>query len=328
MRPSERQITAVLKSRGFTWLLIVTSLVMGWVAYNAGIADEAITVDSMWLPDPERWIASRWASVLSSIVLTGGCCILMAFINKVHNLMRTVSLLFVGLFTIMLAATPKIFIAFGSGTVLAFAVLLSIMLLYSIYDSPDNTRRLFMVFFILSCGAVFDYAFVPYIAVFIIGARQMKCLDWRSFLAAVIGVVTPLWILLGGGLLSLESFRMPDPRAVYEMYDAMGNINTFVCVGMTMALGLILGSINLMKIIAFNARRRAMVGFMCIVGILSGLLCIVDFTNIWAYLTLLYVCVAFQVGLFMRLYEARRAYIAVLAVMVLYLACFVWTVSV
>ena len=107
MRPSERQITAVLKSRGFTWLLIVTSLVMGWVAYNAGIADEAITVDSMWLPDPERWIASRWASALSSIVLTGGCCILMAFINKVHNLMRTVSLLFVGLFTIMLAALPK-----------------------------------------------------------------------------------------------------------------------------------------------------------------------------------------------------------------------------
>lgn len=316
----------MMKSRGFTWLLIFISLAMGWVAYATGIAGVSLSVEAMWLPDPDRWIADREVSALLNIGVVGCCCIAMAFINKVYNLLRTVSLLFVGVFTVMLAATPKIFIAFGSGTVLALLTLLAVLLLYSVYDNPSNTRRVFLIFFILACGAVFDYSFIPYLLVFLIGASQMKCLSWRSFVAALIGVVTPLWILWGFGLLELRGLRLPDPRAVYEIFDATGNIHTLVCIGITLLLGLLLGMINLMKIIAFNARSRAMASFLSLAGVATGVLCIVDFTNIWAYVTLLDVCVAFQLGLFMRLYESRRAYIVAIAALSLYSGCFVWTI--
>lgn len=328
MTSTEKQITAVMKSRGFTWLLIAVSLAMGWIAYSVGISGRYVSPGTMWLPDPGRWIPGGGLSAVSGVVLAGACGVVMAIINKVYNLLRTVSLLFVGLYMIMLTATPEVFTALGSGPVLALVILLAIMLLYSIFDDPHNSRRLFLVFVLLTAGAVTDYSFIPFIPVFIIGARQLKCLSWRSFAAALIGVATPVWIMWGFGLLDFSSLKLPDPQAMYKLFDVSDNIRLIISVGITLLLGLVVGVVNLMKIIAFNARSRSMTGFLSLLGIVTGVLCIVDFTNIMAYVVLLDVCVAFQIGLFMRIYESRRAYILGVAVILIYSGCFVCNVIV
>ncbi|MDE5838540.1 MAG: hypothetical protein K2H39_05765, partial [Paramuribaculum sp.] len=298
----------MIKSRGFTWLMILASLAMGWIAYMSGMYVENIASGGMWLPDFDSIVSSRILSAYIAVAGIGACCIIMAAMNKVYNVLRTVSLMFVGLFTVIVAGTPELYVSLDTGVILALVILLCVMLLYSLYLSPLRTRRIFLIFFLLACGVLFDYSFVPFIPVFFIGMSQMRCLNFRTFIAALIGLVTPLWILWGFGLLNLREFQLPNPYALYNLFLAKEDMATFSCIGLTLGVGLILGCCNLMKMIAFNARNRAFTGVWSLMGIVTGTLCIVDFTNIWAYVPLLDVCVAFQAGLFMRLFESKRAY--------------------
>ncbi len=329
MRRAEKKITAVVKSRGFTWLMILASLAMGWTAYVSGVYAENVTTGGMWLPDFDTIVSCRILSAIIAVGMIGACCITLAAINKVYNILRTVSLMFVGLFTIMIAGTPELYVSLDTGVILALVILLCVNLLYSVYLSPVRTRRIFLIFFLLACGALADYAFVPFIPVYFVGVSQMRCLNLRTFFAALIGLITPLWILWGFGLLTLREFELPKPEIVYELFLAHEDMTTFMCVGLTLVIGLFLGCCNLMKIlIAFNARNRAFTGVWSLMGIVTGTLCIIDFTNIWAYVPLLDICVAVQAGLFMRLFESNRAYIVILLILALYIGCFVWNLTV
>ncbi len=327
MHRSERRISSVLRSRGITWLMIAMSLLMGWIALGRGVAMRP-SAGAMWLPSASQWISDRMLSAAVNVLLVGGCCVLMALVNKVYNLLRTVSLMFVGLFAIILAATPALFITLGSGLILTLCTLLCVMLLYSIYQEPYRTRRVFLVFFILACGCLCDYAFVPYLAVFLVGCSQVRCLNLRTLLAAFIGIITPVWILWGVGLLDLSTFSMPQFSLIFKAGDVVDELPTLVCVGITLCAGMIIGCVNLMKIIAFNARSRAFCGLLCMLGIVTGTLCIVDFNNIAAYAPLLDCCTAFQAGLFMRLYEHKRAYLVILLLIILYCGCYIWSITV
>lgn len=327
MTRKEKRISAVLKSRGVTWLMILVSLAMGFTAYLSGLYTGNVATGGMWFPDFDTIVSDRILSALISVVLIGACCVTMAAINKVYNVLRTVSLMFVGLFTIMVAGTPELYISLDTGVILALVILLCVLLLYSIYQSPLRTRRIFLIFFLLGCGALADYAFIPFILVFFVGLSQMRCLNIRAVIAAVTGLITPLWILVGFGLLSLQGFELPKPSAVYERFITQEDIANYMCVALTLCVGLVLGCFNLMKMIAFNARNRAFTGVWSLMGIVSGTLCLIDFTNYRAYVPLLDVCVAIQAGLFMRLFESRRAYVVILLILVLYFGCFVWDMT-
>ena len=308
--------------------MIFASLFMGWTAYVSGIYGGNVSIGGMWLPDFDSLVSNRELSALTAVVIIGCCCVAMAAINKVYNILRTVSLMFVGLFTIMIAGTPELYISLDTGVILALATLLCVTLLYSIYLSPLRTRKVFLIFFLLACGALVDYSFLPYILVFLVGLSQMRCFNFRTLVASLIGLVTPLWILWGFGMLRFNEFSLPDPTAAYGVFFESEDLSTFACVGLTLFIGLALGVCNLMKMIAFNARNRAFTGVWCLMGIVTGILCIVDFTNIWAYVPLLDVCVAFQAGLFMRLFESKRAYIVIILIIALYIGCFVWNLTV
>ncbi|MDE5821418.1 MAG: hypothetical protein K2H63_02915 [Paramuribaculum sp.] len=328
MKNAENKITAVLKSSGFAWLLIIESFVMGWAAFFSGFCAENISVDGIWLPNFDSVASARDISIIFAVVIIGLCCIVMAVIGKMYNVLKTTAMLFVGLFSVMVSSTPELYVSLDTGVVLAFVILLCVALLYSTYLAPQQTRRIFLIYFLIACGILFDYSFLPFIFVFFIGMNQMRCFSLRTFLAAIIGLITPVWILWGFGLLNLHEFVIPDPLYVYKWFLAKEGFDTFICVGLAMVIGLILGVCNLMKTIAFNARNRAFTGVWSVMGIICGILCFIDFTNIWAYVPLLYICVAYQAALFMRLFEHYRSYIVILIILILYIGFFVWNLTV
>lgn len=278
----------------------------------------------LWLTGPDRWISDPGLSWIISVAASCAIGFMMALVNRVFNLLRTVSVAFVGYFMVMQAATPTALTGFDGGELLAMMALVGMALLYSVYQEPRMTQRIFLLFFLLAAGSVVEYGFALYIPVFLLGGYQMRVLVPRVVIAAVVGLVTPVWILWGFGVIDPARLiipAMPDPASIFSRPEA---IPQAVSVGLTLIAGLYFGSANIIKVIALNARSRAFNGLLSAIGVFTGLLCILDFTNVAFYVTLLNACTAMQAGLYMKLYATRRAYAPVLAVLACYVAVFIW----
>ncbi len=325
MTAREKSLTRFLKSRGFTWLLILVAVAASRVALLR-FGDPPVPGGSgLWTLSPDVWIHSPF---VSWCVCVGCCCaigFLMVLLNRAYNLLRTVSVAFVGYFMVMQAATPYALTGFDGGELLAIVVLCSMMLLFSIFTDPDSTRRVFLVFFLLAAGAVAEYGFAAYIPVFLLGCYQMRVVTLRTMLSALVGVLTPVWILWGFGLIRPVAIQIPDPPRLDLLFSRPEALPLTAAVITTLVAGLYFGCANLIKVLAFNAKSRAFNGLLCAVGVATGLLCIIDFTNIAFYVTLLNAVTAMQAGLYMRLYATRRGYLALLLMLVAYAGCYIFS---
>lgn len=326
MTRPEQRLTDFLRSRGFTWLLTAVAIAVACVSFMLPMPDTPADM-GLWLPSPGLWIAdpsTSFAFALAGSLVIG---LVMIAVNMVFNLLRTVSVMFAGLFMLLQSSIPTELTRFSGAPLLALVMLLSMTALYASYQSPTHTRRVLLIFMLLAAGSMCQYGFVPYFAVALIGCSQMRLLTFKGLLAALMGTVAPLWCCWTFGVIEPGTLRlppMPDPHLFFSLPVAP-KLTAAVAVSLT--AGLVCGSLNLMKVISMNARTRAMHGFLSVTGIASGLLCIVDFNNVIFYACLLNACTAFQVAFTVRLYSQRRAYIAVLALAAGCLSCIIWNLT-
>ncbi len=326
MRSGEVQLTNFLKSRGFTWILIVASIALAWsqLPWDAVAAD--IVDTGLWLPSPESWFASPVVSLAASIAVCLAVGVMMALLNKVFNLLRTVSVAYVGYFMLMQAATPMALSRFDGGETLALAAMVWMMLLFGAYQQPQLTRRVFLIFFIAAAGSLFEYGFILYVPLLLLGCHHMRIISLRALLAALVGLLTPVWILWAFGVIDLSAINLPplpDPIAVVSR---SSTLPTAVTVGITLLAGLYFGVANILKVMSLNARSRAYNATLSAFGIFTGVLCIIDFNNIAFYAALLNATTAMQVGLYMRLYSRQRGYAALLVLLGCYAASLIWQI--
>lgn len=301
---------------------------MGLVAFFSGKVSSPSGNIGMWIPSPNEWVVNPVANMCCGVAVSLCCGVLLWCINKIYNLLRTVSPLYVGLFAISMAASPSLLVNLNGGGVLALCVLACVLLMYAVYKNPEMTKQVYLIFFVLGCGGLCDRAFIPFVPVFIVVCAQMRVLTWRVFMAIFMGLLSPLWILWAFGLIEFGDFVLPLPSLDIMSVLSVANIPTLVCVGVTLLTGFILGTTVLVRFISFNARSRAFFSVVSLIGIVSGVLCIIDFGCINSYLPLLDACTAIQAGLFMRLYENRRAYIVILCMIVAYISLYVWSIVV
>lgn len=266
-------------------------------------------------------------SLIGAIALIAATMAMMAFINSNFNLLRSSSILFIGVFGIMEAASPIISTRLSSGMLVALVVLCAMGLMYSVYQKPrSGTRRIFMTFFLLSAGSMAQYAFVAYLPVFLAGCAQMRCFTFRALLAALTGIVVPWWIMWGFGLISLQDLTFPVDLSIFSNLDISDTAQLVAVIVVTVIAGFTLTLTNMIKIYSYNARSRSFNGLLVTVTIATLLLTMIDFANVTAYLTLLNCCVAYQTALSFRINADNRGYIAVLALIAIYLILFLWSV--
>ncbi|MDE5719195.1 MAG: hypothetical protein K2I34_00285 [Paramuribaculum sp.] len=326
MTRPEQRLTDFLRSRGFAWLLTVVATTAACISF---IRPMPATPSDMglWLPSPGLWLTDPAASFVCALAGSLATGLVMVAVNRVFNLLRTVSVLFAGLFMLLQSATPTELTRFSGAPLLALTMLLSMTALYASYQSPSNTRRVFLVFMLVTVGTMFQYGFLPFLIVAFIGCNQMRLLNFKCLLAALTGIAAPLWCCMATGIIDPMAMRLPpvpDPHLFFSLPVAP---KLTVATAVSLTAGLVCGTLNLMKVISMNARTRAMHGFLAATGIASGLLCIMDFNNVVFYAGLLNACTAFQVAFTVRLYGHRRAYIAVLALTAACLSCILWTLT-
>ncbi|WP_289756410.1 hypothetical protein [uncultured Duncaniella sp.] len=311
MTRKETRFTNFIRSRGVGAIIAVVSAWMTWRALPS-------LTPSGWLGFmPELSWGVNFA-VLSATAWA------MIAINRQFNILRTLSVFFAAYFLFITCSTPFMSCFAGTSSALAACMIFCMWILFTLYNEPHSNRRIFLIFAILSVGTLYDWKFLFFIPLFVIGLAQMRILRTKKIIAALIGIFTPPWIVFGLDLMpipQLPHIFFTPPTILLQSPEAL----PFLCtVLLTMAIGFLLGSINLLRILGFNARARAYNGFLALLGIYTGILAIINFTALPDYMTLLNACVAFQVGHFFRATASRRGYILIVLLFAAYTSLYLW----
>ena len=311
MTRKETRFTNFIRSRGVGAIIAVVSAWMTWRALPS-------LTPSGWLGFmPELSWGVNFA-VLSATAWA------MIAINRQFNILRTLSVFLAAYFLFITCSTPFMSCFAGTSSVLAACMIFCMWILFTLYNEPHSNRRIFLIFAILSVGTLYDWKFLFFIPLFVIGLAQMRILRTKKIIAALIGIFTPPWIVFGLDLMpipQLPHIFFTPPTILLQSPEAL----PFLCtVLLTMAIGFLLGSINLLRILGFNARARAYNGFLALLGIYTGILAIINFTALPDYMTLLNACVAFQVGHFFRATASRRGYILIVLLFAAYTSLYLW----
>lgn len=311
MTRRETRFTNILRSRGVGCILAALSAWMTWRCLPGLPATGGLGVF------PELSCVANYAVLLAIAVA-------MVAINRSFTLLRTLSVFFAAYFLFITGVTPGVAGVFGTSSLLAAVMMLCMWTLFTIYNERRSDRRIFLIFCLLSAGALIDWKFLFFVPLFFVGIAQMRILRFKKVIAAIIGLITPPWIVFGLGLMPLP--RLPHifftPPAM--LLDMPGGWPFLCTVLLTMASGFVFGTTSLLRILGFNARARAYNGFLALLGIYTGLLAVVNFTALPDYVTLLNACVAFQIGHFFRATASRRGYILILALLAAYTGLYVW----
>lgn len=280
------------------------------------------------LPSPDLWRVPWWIGVSFNVVLNVLIMALMLFVNKTYNVLRSVTWLPVGLFAILQAAVPHEIVSLNSGTLLALAVIFCIYMMFSCYDDTWRVRRVFLVFLILSLGATCQYSFAVFIPVFWLMCVQMRIANPRTYLASLLGLLTPWVILLGFGIISFSDFHLPEITSVFTALNLRSALYLLIVAGLTAFILLTSIVLNVWKTIAYNARARAFNGALTIVAVITIAAMALNYNNLLAYLPLLNVCAAYELTHYFVTHRFDRQYAAVMAVCAVYIILYLWRITI
>lgn len=327
MTRKELSFTRIIRSRGAAVLIALAAVIMIVRAFAEGCSTFTATGGSFVIPAGMTVIADGWLSLIVSVLFLLATAAVMVAVNRSYNLLRTSSVFFAVYFLFTSAAIPAVSMQASSASLLAPLLMVIMWILFSIYDVRPSARRVFLIFFLLGSGILIDYCFALYIPVILLALGQMKIFKFKKLLAALMGLIAPAWIVWGLGIAPVPKF----PHLFFtspELLSALpGGPAMIAAASFTLIVGLVLGLLNLIKIIGFNAQARAFNGFLATLSISTGLFAIVNFTNIGFYLILLNACVAFQVGHFFRFTVMKRGYIVMLILMAAYFSIYIWALS-
>lgn len=323
MKQIETRITDLLLSpiAGLTGMIVGIAMLLSATGL---IPESGLEADGVISGCGTVMASSTLAAIL--VAVFGGLVSIsiLSLTNRTFDIMQTTSNLYVGLFALLIASIPGALGMELDGILLLVTMMVCLMIMFTTYGRNLPYRRLFLIFVLLSAGSAMQYAFAFFIPAMLIGCHQMRCLTVKALLAALIGIITPYWILWGFGIITIDQFQpphigwpTPDSFSIYTLPQLIGSA------GMA-AIALTATIINIVKVYAQNARARAFNGILALVTIWTIAAAILDLGHLLTYVGLLAALTATQTTLFCQLNESRRSYILVLLTIALALSVFTW----
>ena len=279
------------------------------------------------LPSPDAWDFDPLGSWIVNTALIGLIAILLFLINKSYNFVRTTEPALVAVFLIMAASGPWFTQSLNTSVLLCLANVVCMGIVFDSYDVKNATQELFTVGLVVGFGSMVQYAFLPMAIVYFLWAIFMKVLRIKETLAFLIGMVCPYWIALGIGWIHFSQLHFPSlsPLFRYEK-DPSEFIILLSGIAFAAALGFILVMVNSMKLFAGNSRVYAMNLCVTILGAASVIFILIDFDNIHAYVTTLYMACAVQIANICALWNPRMPWMVSVLPSLFYIAVFVCSI--
>lgn len=327
MKIKAADITRALDSRGSLTTVIVVMIVSVMYALRQGLSESLSGNRGLFFASVNEWLASPITSAWVNLVLITAVVVLMIYINKAYTVPRNITLLYAIFFVVLQTATPAITTQLYTGTVLLVLVSFSMTIMFGLFGRPKRQSSVFLVFFLLSVAISVQYDYAVYIPVFFVACAQMRIMNLRTVLAAILGIITPWWLLLGFGIIGPEDFRMPSICHVDFLRDGEAAISV-LCVATTAIFAIAAYGSSLLKIMSYNARTRACNGMLTLITLMTIIAMVVDFSNYLTYLPLLNFCTAFFLSHFFVIRNPVRSWIIIITIVTIYYTFYIWRIVV
>lgn len=305
-------LTAILMMVGARWFFATTDVIH--IDANSGIVTSSANL----------WIQSAYASMLVNVGLTLATAVLMLALNQRYNLLGTVSTLEATVFFAMCMATPDLLVQLGTGIPLCIVLILCLFLLYDTYGNPRRNGNIYLIFLLLSGMTVTQYCYALYIPVFIIGLGQMRIMGFRSLLAALLGIISPWWVMFGCGIVSTDDIRFPEWVSLFASVGLNDTLHVFAAVAVTAVIAVVSWGANFMRMLSYNAHKRAYAGSITLATLFTIIVTLADYPNVCAYLPVLCMCAAYHFTNYIARQQRQVQIPAVATIVVLYIAIYLW----
>lgn len=324
-----REITTFMHGKSATIVALILAFVSCVVAWQQGAVHPNREDLGVGFPSANLAFSSAQWSAIVNVCFTAVIALMMLYINRWFNVLRSLTSLVATMFLVMQAAIPSVLGQFYGGTAVALLTMVCTMILFSSYDNRQGQSNIFLIFFLFTAAAFTQVGYLFYLPAMLIGTVQMRVFSLRTFLAALLGVITPIWILFGIGIVTVDNLQWPGLAfRLWHLFDNAELIPTFATIGFTIALGVGFTVANLMKILSYNARIRAFNGFFTMLLVYTAMLVLLNFGNFMFYLPLLNCLVAYQIGHYFTYRRTNHSFIAIFFIMACYIALYVWSILV
>lgn len=277
------------------------------------------------LPSPDTWNffnpVGEW--VINTFLI--GCgAVLLFLVNKTYNFIRTTEPALVALFLIMASSGPWFTESLNASVLLCLANIVCMGIIFDSYDAKNATQEMFILGVVVGFGSMVQYAFLPMAPVYLVWALFMKVLRIKETLAFVIGILCPYWIVLGSGWIHFSDLHYPSLNPLFSIQDDPSEFFILLAgIAVAAVMGFIVTFVNFIKQYAGNSRVNAM--NMCIyaLGAASVGCILVDFDNMHAYVTTLYMACAVQLANICALWNPKMPWMVTLFPSLCYVAIFI-----
>ncbi len=249
------------------------------------------------LPSPNVWNLAPTIGWAINTFLLLLCAAAWIFLNKEFTIVKGIDQLTLAAFLLFVGSNPVCSGHLATGSILLSVTVLCLATLFATAHERNCTHRIFAIFTFLSVGSMCQYAFVPMMPVFFVGALIMKSMRVKEVLAMLLGIVAPYWVAVGMGLVSLTAFQLPDVSLGFgSLVPTARNIVLWLNLGLSGLLAVILCFSNSMVIFAGNKETRARNNVITLIIVATALFIVLNPYNMAAYLPTFYFAFAVQIG--------------------------------
>lgn len=282
--------------RAFMVLSAVALAVTAGLALAMGVAPSSSVDNGMfftlggWLLEP----GPGSAAVNVMCLLAIGVIILA--LNKVFTFVRSTTHLFASAFYWLQVANPEGLVSLNSGTLLCLVTVMAMLPLFASFQDRHAQRSIFLVFAIIAAGSLWHYGFVVLLPIFVLGFMNMGVLNLKGVLAMLFGLVTPLWIVLGLGLVDPAAIHSPQGAGIWHLNWVLEGSVPLVVALVTAVVGFVLAVMNIPVIMNYRMQTRVYNAFLVITLAVTVVAMCLNYSAVETFLPLLGLMVAIQMA--------------------------------
>lgn len=317
----ENSINDFFNSKAFALLMALAMIVISYL--DCTIWQDRLSISNshgIFFPSLAQGFSNITLSVTANCICILIVSVMLVALNKTFNFIRSVTWVYASVFMMLNASNPITSGMLYSGTIISLAVAIIAFAMFASFEQRRSQRNVFTAFAMIATLSMFQYAFLYLLPVVALGFMLMKVMNLRSFLAMIIGIVTPFWIVLGLQLANFSDFALPSYESFWtELQRPQMHINI---IGMVLIALITIGLVcaNLFHIITYKLQVRAYNGFFVYLAVFTSLMLAIDYRNAFNYLPVLHLCLGVQFAHFFTTNTHTRRYIAVIVLLLLSVA--------
>lgn len=276
------------------------------------------------LPSPDAWDFNPLGAWFINTILIGFITVLLFVVNKTYNFVRTTEPAMISIFLVMACSVPWFSQTLNTSVLLCLANVVCMGIIFDSYASRNATQELFIMGVVIGMGAMVQYAFLPMAVVFMLWTLFMKVMRVKETLAFLAGILCPYWIALGVGWLHFSDFHFPSLTPLFSnQQDPSEFFILLTAIALAAGVGFLCSVVNAIKLYAGNSRVNAMNLCVMAAGAVSVICILVDFDNMHAYVTTLFMACAIQLANICAIWNPRMPWLVTVLPSAAYISLFV-----